>query len=138
MKIRIYTDGAARGNPGHAGIGVVVLNETGEIIEEYCRYLGTATNNVAEYNALIAGLELAKKYAPSSVDFYLDSELVVRQMQGMYKVKNEVLAGYYRAACELAAAFANIGYNHIPREQNRKADNLANVAINKATAVPRS
>ncbi|MGA2090095.1 MAG: ribonuclease HI family protein [Endomicrobiales bacterium] len=129
MKIRIFTDGAARGNPGPAGIGVVVYSGDGAIIEQCCRYLGTATNNVAEYHGLITGLTLAQKHQPSSVEMFLDSELVVRQMKGQYKVKNANLSVLYQQACALASQLQQVRFVHVPREQNSVADGLANVAI---------
>jgi ribonuclease HI len=129
MKIRIFTDGGARGNPGPAGIGIVVYDGEGAILEQCHRYLGTATNNVAEYQGLITGLTLALKHMPCTVEMFLDSELVVRQMKGEYKVKNENLAMLYRQACALAQQIPHIRFTHIPREQNSAADKLANVAI---------
>ena len=129
MNLTIYTDGAARGNPGQSGIGVIVYNEQGEAIEEYCEYLGTATNNVAEYRALIAGLTLAKKYLPCSIQFYMDSELLVQQMLGKYRVKNDILSGYFNTAQQMIPQFSGVNFTHIPREKNKYADRLANKAI---------
>lgn len=129
MKLKIFTDGAARGNPGHAGAGILILNENDEVIEEFFEYLGTATNNVAEYHALIAALKLAQKYIPCSIDFFLDSELVVKQMLGLYKVKNENLLNYYTSAKNLLINFQKINFKYIPREKNVRADKLANKAI---------
>lgn len=136
MKIKLYTDGAARGNPGPAGIGVVIYNENNEVIDQHCRFLGTATNNVAEYEALVAGLELAKKYLPCSVQVHMDSELVVRQMLGRYRVKNEQLIVYFNSATKLKSHFEAISFTHIPREKNKLADQLANQALDNAAAVP--
>jgi ribonuclease HI len=136
MKLQIYTDGAARGNPGPAGIGVVICDDRGQVIEEFCKYLGTATNNIAEYNALVAALELAQKRIPCSIDFFLDSELVVQQMRGVYKVKNENLAAYVRSARQLLGRFEQVSFTHIPRERNKQADSLANKAIDAAGAAP--
>jgi ribonuclease HI len=134
MKIRIFTDGAARGNPGPAGIGVVLYGGDGSILEKNCRYLGVATNNVAEYHGLITGLTLAQKHMPCTVEMFLDSELVVRQMKGEYKVKNENLAALHRQAAALAAQFDHVRFTHIPREENSVADGLANVAIDTKDA----
>jgi ribonuclease HI len=130
MKLRIFTDGAARGNPGPAGIGIVIYNEKGEILEQHYQYVGTATNNIAEYEALVAALKLAGKYVPCSVQIHSDSELMVRQMMGRYKVKNEVLLVYFKTAQALSSDFVNVHFVHVPREQNKLADKLANQAIN--------
>lgn len=140
MNLKIYTDGAARGNPGPAGIGVVLYNETGEVLEKHFRYLGNTTNNVAEYSALIAGMERARKYLPCSIQFYLDSELVVQQMKGKYRVKNETLSGYFATARKLSLEFQRVNFTHIPREKNSIADALANQAIDegKTDALPPS
>jgi ribonuclease HI len=138
MKLTIFTDGAARGNPGPAGIGLVIYNEKGEILEEHFKYLGTATNNIAEYEALVAALKLAGKYAPCCVLVNSDSELMVRQMIGKYKVKNEILLGYFKAAQALMADFEKVHFVHVPREQNKHADKLANQAINLACGTPPS
>jgi ribonuclease HI len=132
MNLKIYADGASRGNPGPAGIGLVILDESGQVIEEYSRYLGETTNNVAEYQALINALTIAKKYVPCSIDIYMDSELVVKQMQGLYRVKNQILMEHFRNVQMLTPAFDKIIFTHIPREQNKLADNLANIAINTA------
>jgi ribonuclease HI len=129
MKIKLFTDGAARGNPGPAAIGVVLYNENDEVLEQHCRYLGTATNNMAEYEALLAGLELAKKYLPCGVHVHMDSELVVKQMLGSYRVKNEHLIGYFQKANRLKSHFDTVSFTHIPREMNKLADRLANQAL---------
>ena len=127
--VHLYTDGAARGNPGPAGAGIVVLGGDGTVIDESFRYLGAATNNVAEYEALISGLELCRKYHPCKIRVHMDSELVVRQLQGVYRVKNETLAGLYQKAIELLNTFESHTLTHIPREKNAMADKLANKAI---------
>lgn len=136
MKLTIYTDGAARGNPGPAGIGVAIYNEENALLEEHCCYLGTATNNVAEYRALLTGLDLAKKYLPCTLDFFLDSELVVRQMNGVYRVKDQNLAVLFRNARAQLADFQQVTFTHIPREKNKIADKLANRAIDTAAQQP--
>lgn len=128
-RLYLYTDGAARGNPGPAGAGMVILGEDGTVVDESFRYLGTATNNVAEYEALISGLELCRKYQPCQLHVHMDSELVVRQLQGRYRVKNETLAGFYQKAVELLKIFGTPALTHIPREKNARADKLANKAI---------
>lgn len=131
MKIYIYTDGASRNNPGESGIGVVIKNEKNEILQTLSEYLGIATNNNAEYTALIRGLESARKFSTAEVDFYLDSQLVVRQMTGVYKVRDPRLLPLHLKAKRLYGEYKNASISHIPREENREADRLANEAIDK-------
>ena len=133
MIINIYTDGAARGNPGPGGIGVLLCDQNDKVLEEAKEYIGTATNNVAEYKALLHGLELAKKYLPCSVQVHLDSELVCKQMLGLYRVKDGNLMKLFEEAKNIAAGFEKVDFKYIPREQNKSADRLANQAINLAT-----
>lgn len=130
MKIKLFTDGAARGNPGPAGVGLVIFDEKGAELHSFKKCIGNATNNVAEYSALICGLEQAKKYLPCSIDIFLDSELVVNQMIGIYKVKDKKLAEYFEAAQRLLRAFETADIVHIPRSKNVIADKLANQALN--------
>ena len=132
MKLEIFTDGAARGNPGPAGIGVVIYNEEKIVVEEYKEYIGDTTNNTAEYRALIAGLKAAKKYVPCSLNFCLDSELVVRQMNGQWRVRDENLAGLFGQAKAMLTDFEKVEFKYVPREQNKLADRLANQALNIA------
>ncbi|MFC1501272.1 ribonuclease HI family protein [Elusimicrobiota bacterium] len=132
MILNLFTDGASRGNPGHAGIGIVLQSSQNETIDDYCEYIGVSTNNVAEYKGLIKGLKIAKKHNPSGLNVYLDSELIIRQMQGKYKVKNETLKAYFEFANELISDLKNVKFKHIPREMNQIADKLANQAIDKA------
>ena len=129
MNIYLYTDGASRGNPGEAGIGVVILGENGSALDTYFEYIGTATNNVAEYKALVAGLKLTEKYIPCSVQVFMDSELIVNQMKGSYKVKAENLIEWHFKASQSAIKFDKINFEHIPRKKNITADKLANYAI---------
>lgn len=129
MKINLYTDGASRGNPGHAGIGVVALDESGSQIDSYYEYIGHATNNVAEYRALISGLVLAQKYLPCSLNVFMDSELLVNQMKGLYKVISEQLAVFNSEARVHTLKFEKVVFEYIPREKNKAADKLANLAI---------
>jgi ribonuclease HI len=131
MRLQIYTDGAARGNPGPAGIGIVIMNDAGEVLEQHCKFLGTATNNIAEYEALVNALTLARKYVPCSIQVYSDSELMVRQMMGKYKVKNEVLLRYFGTAQAMLKNFESVVFQHIPRERNKLADQLANQGIDR-------
>jgi ribonuclease HI len=131
-EVVLYTDGAARGNPGEAGIGVVVCAPDGTVREEIGEYLGQATNNVAEYRALIRGLERARAAGARRVLVYSDSELMVRQMNGQYRVRNEGLAPLHRQATLLARSFERVDIVHVARERNRRADALANRAIDEA------
>lgn len=132
-RLAVFTDGASKKNPGEASIGVVIKDEQGETLQTASEYLGIATNNVAEYMALIRGLEAIQPLKPDRVDFYLDSELVVRQMQGVYKIKNKGLLPLAKKAQNLCRQLpgGRIKFHHIPREENHEADALANEAIDK-------
>ncbi|HEB12610.1 MAG TPA: ribonuclease HI family protein [Actinobacteria bacterium] len=132
--ITIKTDGAARGNPGPAGIGAVVFNSSGDILREANKYIGEATNNVAEYNALLLGLKMAADHKAGSVVFKLDSELLVKQLNGEYRVKNAALKVLYLAAKKLLGEYQNVRICHVPREENSEADELANEAIERFLA----
>ena len=127
--VTVYTDGAARGNPGPAGAGARVEDESGEVLAEACRFLGEATNNVAEYSGLILGLERAGELGARTVEIRADSELMVRQMRGEWKIRNEGLRELARRAHGLARSFERVNYVHVRREKNREADRLANRAI---------
>ena len=129
--VTLYTDGAARGNPGPAGIGVVALKGEEEIFT-ISRYVGHATNNMAEYLAVIAGLEEAADLAATEVTVLLDSELVERQLTGVYRVKDSKLKVLYSRAAKAAASFERCFFLHVPREKNEVADRLANEALDKA------
>lgn len=129
MRVRIHTDGGARGNPGPAGIGVAILDPGGRLLAEVAEYLGEATNNVAEYSALIRGLERALELGATEVEVRADSELMVRQMLGEYKVKHEGLKPLHARAQALKTQFAHFDIAHVRREQNAIADALANKAI---------
>jgi len=126
----VQTDGAARGNPGPAGIGGFVFVD-GQLKDSFKAYIGQTTNNVAEYRALLEGLKLAQKYKAAAVKVLLDSELVVRQLLGVYKVKNAGLKPYYLAVKELLKDYKQVEVEHIYREENKEADALANEAINE-------
>jgi ribonuclease HI len=130
-KLIINTDGGARNNPGPAGIGVVFSNEKGEIIAKFKEYIGEATNNVAEYKALILALEKAKDFEADDIECRLDSELVVKQLTGHYKCKEATLQGLNAQVKELAF-FKPIRYVHVRREKNKEADALVNEAIDEA------
>src|SRR3979409_13698 len=113
--IRLYTDGAARGNPGRAGLGVVIEDDKGMRLRGLCRYIGTATNNVAEYLALIEGLTAISEWKPDRVEVYLDSKLVVEQVRGNYRVKNAALAPLHARALQLIAALPEVEIRHVER-----------------------
>ncbi len=130
-KLVLYTDGGARGNPGHAAIGVVIYDAGGKEVEKFSKYLGTTTNNQAEYRALLAGLEMAAKLGAKSIVCHMDSELVVRQLQGKYKVREEGLAVLATDALRLTQKFEQVEFVHVPREKNKLADQLVNEALDK-------
>lgn len=130
-KFIIYTDGGARGNPGPAGIGAIIYDADGQLVAEVSQYLGVATNNQAEYKALLAGLEKAKELGAEDLEFYLDSELVVKQLNREYKVKNKDLAPLFLTVHNLSLNFKKITYTHVPRERNKEADRLANEAMDR-------
>lgn len=131
-KIIIHSDGGARGNPGPAGIGAVLTTETGVVVAEISEYLGKTTNNQAEYRALIAALSKAQELKVSEVDCYLDSELVVKQLNREYKVKNADLAPLFLKVHNLSLAFSQCKFLHVRRELNKEADRLANQAMDRA------
>lgn len=131
MKAIIYTDGGSRGNPGEAGIGVYMEDPNGEMICEISQYIGKQTNNVAEYKALMRGLEAALDRDIKEVCCYLDSELVVKQIKGEYKVKHEGLIPFYQMILPLIDQFDHFEIHHVRREFNKKADALANRAMDR-------
>ena len=130
MTIYAYSDGASRGNPGESGIGIILRDEQGNIIFSGGGYIGTATNNIAEYEALLACLRKAAEIRCSRLVVHSDSELLVRQLQGKYKVKNKRLQRYFLRALQLIHG-ASFGFEvrHVEREQNSEADLLANAGI---------
>ena len=132
MKLIINTDGGARGNPGPAGIGVVIEADDGKIIGTYKKYIGEATNNVAEYKALILALEQAELLSADVLKINMDSELIVRQMQGRYKIKEPTLKVLATEALQLISKFKNVEFTHVVREKNKAADKLVNEAIDEA------
>ncbi|MCV7191256.1 bifunctional RNase H/acid phosphatase [Mycolicibacterium brumae] len=137
MRVVIEADGGSRGNPGPAGYGAVVFAaDRAEVLAERNESIGTATNNVAEYRGLIAGLTAATELGASEVDVRMDSKLVVEQMSGRWKVKNADLADLHRQARGLASNFDRVRYQWIPREQNKHADRLANEAMDVAAGKP--
>jgi len=126
-----HSDGGARGNPGPAGYGVVIQNESGRQVAALSEYLGHQTNNFAEYQGLIAALEYAVKHGPKALKLISDSELLVRQIKGIYKVKNAVLQDLHGRAKELIVQLEWFSIGHALREHNQEADRLANEAMDK-------
>ena len=129
MKARLFTDGGARGNPGPAASAYVLESEDGAVIAAEGEAIGTATNNVAEYRALIAGLERAVEAGLSELEVVSDSELMVKQMRGEYKVKNAALKGLFVEASRVARSIGRVTYTHVRREHNELADRLVNEAL---------
>lgn len=134
--ITIYTDGGARGNPGPAGAGAIIIDEYGRTLKEISKFLGKQTNNWAEYEAVILSLQTLKKLIKKesrkklSIEVKLDSELVARQMSGIYQIKEETLFPQFIKIHNLRVTdFPNIVFTHIPREKNKEADRLANEAM---------
>lgn len=124
-----YTDGGARGNPGPAGIGIVIEDKSAEKKHHFKKYIGETTNNQAEYQALLFAVEQAHKMGADEVWCYLDSELVVKQLHGTYRVKDQKLAPLFLKIWNLKQKFKKITFTHIPRERNKEADMLVNIAI---------
>jgi ribonuclease HI len=133
VKARLFTDGGARGNPGPAAYGYVLEAEDGTVLAAEGEAIGVATNNVAEYRALLAGLEKALELQLREVEVVSDSELLVKQMRGEYRVKNEALRGLSVEAARLARALGTVTYTAVRREHNVLADRLVNEALDAAT-----
>ncbi len=131
-KLIIHTDGGARGNPGPAGLGVVINDEKNNIVATISDYIGVATNNQAEYAAVLAALNKAVELQAEEIIFYLDSELVVKQLRGEYKVKDVELGKIFIKIYNLSQKFKKITYHHVYREDNKQADALVNQAIDHA------
>ena len=129
MHVRIHIDGGARGNPGPAGAGVVIQADDGTSLFEGGYFLGRATNNVAEYTALLRALERAEALAAGEAEVFSDSELLVRQMTGQYRVRNAGLRPLYEEACRRAGRFKRVSFQHVRRERNTDADRLVNLAV---------
>ena len=133
MKARLSTDGGARGNPGPAAYGFVLETEDGTVLAAEGAAIGVATNNVAEYRALVDGLRRAAELGVSELEVISDSELVVKQMRGEYRVKNEALRALHREASTLAGGIGSVTYTAVRREQNELADRLVNEALDSAS-----
>lgn len=131
MKVILYTDGAARGNPGPAGAGAYLCDEQEEMLAEVAVYLGETTNNVAEYQALLHGLRKAIDLGADEITIAADSQLMVRQILGQYRVKHPGLIPLYREALALLKKFRKYSIKHIDREENYEADRLANQAVDR-------
>jgi len=133
MRARLFTDGGARGNPGPAAYGYVLEGNDGTVLDARGEAIGTATNNVAEYTGLVAGLTKAVEIGLNELEVVSDSELMVRQMTGVYRVKNDALRQLNREATVLARKIGKVRYRAVRREQNKIADRLVNEALDAAT-----
>ncbi len=129
--ITAFIDGGARGNPGRAGYGVYIVNAEGQPLASVHGALGVATNNVAEYNGLLAALRWAAEHGHTCVHIRADSQLLVEQMKGNYRVKNAGLLPLYSEAVRLASRIGKVTFEHIPREQNKEADRLSNLGMDE-------
>lgn len=132
MKCITYTDGGARGNPGPAAGGIVIKDESGKNLSSFGVFLGVQTNNFAEYTALLTALQKAAELGATEVDCILDSELIVKQMQGLYKVKEPTLQKLFVKVYNAAQKFKKVTYRHVPRAQNKEADAEVNKVLDEA------
>ena len=130
-ELQFFTDGGSRGNPGPSASGVVILTMKSEVLENFGEFLGTTTNNVAEWTAVKLALEAIAKYQPTRVHGFMDSELVCKQLNGIYRVKHPDLIPLFNQARELAKSY-NITFQHVYREKNKLADAQVNLAIDRA------
>ncbi|MBI4786600.1 MAG: ribonuclease HI family protein [Chloroflexi bacterium] len=136
-KLILYTDGAARGNPGPAALGIVLTDPRGKEIEALGETIGRATNNEAEYRALLRGLERARTHHATEIEIRTDSQLLAQQLKGVYRVRAENLKPLHIQGQRALAQFARVAIRHIPREENRRADALANQALDRAPVDPK-
>jgi len=134
MKLIVHVDGGARGNPGPGAAACVITSPAGEVVGEYSQLLGSVTNNVAEYRALLLGLERARELGAGDVEVVGDSELIAKQVRGLYKVKHEAMKPLHRAAMAALAQFDSWSIRTVPRAQNARADVLVNAALDEARA----
>ncbi|MCA3015484.1 MAG: ribonuclease HI family protein [Myxococcaceae bacterium] len=130
-RVRLYSDGAARGNPGLAGAGAVLVEPSGQVVDRIGKFLGTQTNNYAEYMGLLLGLRRARELSVREVEVFADSELMLRQLGGRYQVKSTSLRPLYEEALSLFNDFERVKLVHVPREMNRAADEMSNRAIDE-------
>lgn len=130
-RMRVYSDGAARGNPGPAGAGAVLVEPNGQVVDRIGKFLGVQTNNYAEYMGLLLGLKRARELGVNEVEIYADSELMIRQLGGRYQVKSPSLRPLYEEALELLNEFSRVKLVHVPREMNSAADEMSNRAIDE-------
>lgn len=139
MHFTIHADGGARGNPGPAGAGAMIRDELGNSVATVSKFLGTRTNNFAEYEAVILAFETLAKLVPAGkrrsteVAVKMDSELVVKQVRGEYKVKHPVLKGQYARLIHAVGMFGSVSFTHVPRAENSDADSLANEAMDRGS-----
>jgi len=131
MIFSLYSDGGSRGNPGKSGAGFVFYDEKNQEYFAGKKYLGVATNNVAEYSALVLGLQKAEEMGIKSLSCFLDSELIVKQLHGIYRVKKPELKIFFNQVKSLMASFQEISFSHVRREKNTRADQLANQAMDE-------
>ena len=136
MKLNVFIDGACRGNPGPASVGVCFFDEAGKTVREYYRAIGETTNNVAEYTAMVEALRLAQDLKATELKVHSDSQLLVRQISGRYRVKNARLSKYILLIKSLRKNFKSVEIVHVPREQNQVADALANKALDELKKSP--
>lgn len=130
-RVRLYSDGAARGNPGLAGAGAVLVEPSGQVVDRLGKFLGRQTNNYAEYMGLLLGLRRARELSVREVEVFADSELMLRQLGGRYQVKSTTLRPLYEEALTLLNDFERVKLVHVPREMNRAADEMSNRAIDE-------
>lgn len=135
-KLIIYTDGGARGNPGHAAAGVVVYKADKQLLKKASKYLGERTNNEAEYEAVVLALGLAAEFGARELQFFLDSELVVRQLNNIYRVRERKLQALMLKVRELERQYEKISYEHVPRARNAVADALVNECLDEIASHP--
>jgi ribonuclease HI len=131
QRVRVYSDGAARGNPGPAGAGAVLVEPSGQVVDRLGKFLGVQTNNFAEYTGLILGLRRARDLNVREVEVFADSELMIRQLGGRYQVKSPSLRPLYEEALQLLNGFSRVKLVHVPREMNSAADEMSNRAIDE-------
>lgn len=131
LRLRLYSDGVARGNPGLAGAGAVLVEPSGQVIDRLGKFLGTQTTNFAEYTGLLLGLKRARELGVREVEVFADSELMIRQLGGRYQVRSPSLRPLYEEALRLLNDFERVKLVHVPREMNRAADEMSNRAIDE-------